>query len=127
MIVPIEWRGLSSAASSSAVDPERSGHPEVHQQRLAGVELDEQILSAARDRTNATPFEAACKIGRKGPAKVRAAQHHTIDPCAAHHRLQAAPFGLDFRKLWHRRIIAWAPGTRLAWHASGANGCAAAQ
>jgi hypothetical protein len=98
MIVTIadEVTGQSPALCIAA-DPQRSGHPEVHQQRLAGVERNQQVLAAAIDRADPATFESRRKSRRERAAQILASEQHVLDPRTAHRRFEPAADRLDLR------------------------------
>ena len=80
-------------------DPAR--HAEMEQQQAVGVELDQDVFAAARERADPGPVEPLGQRRRKRPAQIGPAQLGAHDPAAAHFQRQAAPDGLDFGQFGH--------------------------
>ena len=68
-----------AAPRRRALDAKRSGHPEMHQQRVAGTQHDKKVFAAALDRTDPMPLDPRRKIRWKRPPQSGAAQHDAND------------------------------------------------
>ena len=74
----------------------------MHQQRVAGVERNKQILAAAIDRADSSALEARCKSPRKGLAQILAPQQQVLDPGAAHRWFKLPTDGFDLGQFRHQ-------------------------
>ena len=79
--------------AASHLEPAR--HPEVHQERLAGGQRNQQVLPTALDRQRRRPGDALGKPWRKRRAQVRPADQHALEALARHRGLPASPVGLS--------------------------------
>ena len=73
----------------------------MHQQRVAGPKLGQEVLRPARDASYGLPLEPAREIRRKLVAQVRASQNDIPNSGASHRALQPSPLVLDFWQFWH--------------------------
>ena len=88
-------------------DVERSRHPEVHQERVAGREIGKQILATPGERSHGTPAQALSElVGKKRPQS-GAPYADVLKACAAHGRRQLATDGLDLGQLGHDGYRGW--------------------
>jgi hypothetical protein len=73
----------------------------VHDEDVAGSQLDQKVLGASRHRAHGLPFQAAREITRKFVAQVRTSQNDVTYSRARHGAMESPPLVLDFWKLWH--------------------------
>ena len=88
---------------AAVLDAEVTGHPEVHEQRLARREIGEQVLGPAvqlEDRLSGQPGREA---GRERTAQVRAPQDDLGNALADEDGREEPANGFDFRELGHGR------------------------
>jgi hypothetical protein len=88
-------------ADRCRVNAERTRHPEMHDQDIAGSKVSHQEFCPSTEADNPLSNQAHGKIGLKRETKVGAAQFDTRDTRAFHHRLQAPANGFNFRKFRH--------------------------
>ena len=88
-------------ADRGAGDEDAAGHAEVDDQRLAAVEVGEEILGAAAQRGDPGAGEAGGEPRRERAAEVGAADVGVDDDAAGQDGLEAAADGLDLGKLGH--------------------------
>jgi predicted nucleotidyltransferase len=77
----------------------------MHDQRLAVVEIGEEIFGAPTQIEEAAPRQARGEIGRKGKAQIRAPLLDARDPRAKERRGEATPDRLDFGQFGHESIL----------------------
>jgi hypothetical protein len=96
-------------AALAAEDVKRAGHPEMHDQHLAGGEIGEQKLAAAAEAGDGLALELLDEIDRQRPAQIAAARLDFAKALALHHRRQAAAHRLHFGQFGHRlsRSLCW--------------------
>ena len=82
-------------------DPERAGHPQMHDQHFAVVERGQEILRAAAELRDAPAGETLRKAFRQRQAQIRAVRLDHDEFCALHDGHEAAADGFDFGKLRH--------------------------
>ena len=68
IVFPGRIGDLVASRRRPALHAERTGHAEVHHQRVSGVQRDEQIFAAAFHCANPAADEARDKVWRKRPA-----------------------------------------------------------
>ena len=88
---------------AALLDAEVTGHAEVHQQRLAGREIGEQVLGPAVQLEDGVAGQPGREAGRKRPAQVGAAQDDLGDALADEDRREQPANGFDFGELGHGR------------------------
>jgi hypothetical protein len=76
----------------------------MHDQRVAGRELGEQILPATGQRPNGLAPEASLEAGWKWLTEIAAVEHDTVEARAGHGGSQTPQHAFDFRKLGHGDI-----------------------
>ena len=82
-------------------DAERSRHAQMHQQHIAGGEIDQEIFGTAADPGDGLALQPCREVGRQRPAQIAPARLHGLEARALHDGLEAPPHRLDFRKLRH--------------------------
>ena len=82
-------------------DEEPARHAEVQDQRLAAVEVGEQVLRAPPERRDPAAGEPLGQPRREGPAQVGAADLGARDDAPGKHGLEAAADRLDLRQFRH--------------------------
>ncbi len=82
-------------------DAKRSRHAQMHQQHIAGGEIDQEVFGAAADSGDRLALQPRREVGRQRPAQIAPARLHVSKraPCMTGSR--PAPHRLDFRKLRH--------------------------
>ncbi len=80
-----------------------SGHAQMHDQRRAVVEANDQVLAAAIDRLHRTAGQARLDRARRlGTRPAFVEDLHALDPSSANLRVELATHGLDLGQLGHR-------------------------
>lgn len=80
-----------------------AAHPEVYDERGSVVEPDEEVLSPpARDRDGSAGQRDDEVRDALTTDRPQAGHDHVVDPLADDEGLEAPPYGLDLRKLWHQ-------------------------
>ena len=77
----------------------------MHQQHLAGGEIEQQILGAAAEPGDGLALQPRREVGRQRPAQIGPAGLDACKARALHDRLEAAADRLDFRELRHAMDI----------------------
>ena len=73
----------------------------MHDEQVAGAQLNHKVLGATRHAPNGLPFEPRRKIRRKCVAEIRPSGEDALNPRAAHRALQSSSLVLDFRQFRH--------------------------
>jgi hypothetical protein len=76
----------------------------MHDERMAVVEIGDQIFGAPAQGENAPPGEARREVFRKGKAQIASPLLDASDSCAGEHGFEAPPNRLDFGKFGHGRF-----------------------
>src|SRR6187551_3052721 len=84
-----------------ALDAERSGHAEMHDQRVAGRQDREEIFAAPRQGLNGVTAQAPRESGGEWFTEIGAIEHDAREARAGHRRFEAPADALDFRQLRH--------------------------
>src|SRR5262249_32449738 len=91
----------------------RTGHPEMHDEHVAGLKIAQQIFCATSEPGHQLTIEAFGEVSLKGKAQVAAPRLDPHDTVTFHDRLQAATNSLNFGQFRHRclenRMIWWSP------------------
>ena len=93
-------------AQPAAFDPERSRHPEMHEQGFARRQCRQQVFSAACHLDDGAAAQPIGEVRRERIAQVLAIQCDRCDARSTQDRLDLAADGFDFGKFGHRAIIA---------------------
>jgi demethylmenaquinone methyltransferase / 2-methoxy-6-polyprenyl-1,4-benzoquinol methylase len=93
-----ECRGFGQA------DEQPARHAEMHDQRVAAVEVGEKILRAPPEAEDPRPGQPRAEARRQRPAQVRAADVGGEDGAAGHDGLEAAAHRLHLRQLGHPSV-----------------------
>jgi hypothetical protein len=83
------------------IDAPLAGHPEVKDQGVAAIRLDQSELPAAAKPDDRCASQSLAEIARKGPPQILPAKLDALDAAAKQDLFQAANGGLDFGELWH--------------------------
>ena len=87
-------------------EQELAAHPQVHHQRVAGVERAEQVLAAPAGGEDRRAGEAVDQLaGRRAPDRPFAADVDGEDLPADDPLLEPSADGLDLRQLRHQRVV----------------------
>ena len=88
-------------ALSAVHDGETARHAKMHDQRLAGGEVGDQIFGPPPQRGEGLPFEPLDEPFGKRKAQIRPPLFHPDQAAAFHDGREAAPDGFDFGQLGH--------------------------
>jgi hypothetical protein len=86
------------------MNAESSGHAKVHDERLSGIEISEQIFRAAGKPFHAPTVQALGKVRRKGDTQVAAAGFHARYPAMLQHARKPHAHGFDFGQFGHQGL-----------------------
>ena len=82
-------------------EEELARHAEVGEERSPAGEVPQQELPVAAQGLDALALQLLERPGRPAPAQLRRAPVDALDAAAAQLAVEAAPDGLDLRKLGH--------------------------
>ena len=89
--------GSGRIGHRTRLHPERAGHAEMRDDRLAVIQIDQQVFGATRQRPDAAPSHMPSEIGRERKTQIVAAQLQLLQNSAFHGRREASSDGFD---LW---------------------------
>src|SRR5262245_56609024 len=75
----------------------------MHEQRVTGGELSEEVLAAARERADGLAAQPPGKAGGERPSKIAAIEDDALEARARHRRRKTSTQTLDFGQFRHRR------------------------
>ena len=80
--------------------PQRARHPEVDEERAAGLEAEDEVLAPAVDHADAlSPELGGDRLGLERPSQARVVYLDSVEATAFERRRDCAPDGLDFGQL----------------------------
>lgn len=100
MVVRVDFAGIDSPLA---------GHPEVEDERVAAIGVDEPELASAPKPADRCACQPLAEVRRKSPAKVGPPQLHADDPPPEQHLLQSSDRCFDFGEFRHHRDMAKLP------------------
>ena len=88
------------------VDGEAAAHAEMHEEAVAAVEPDQEVLCPPSDRVDAAAGKPAGEAPGKGNAQILPVQPDLLDPTAKHGGFEAPPHGFNLGQLRHGAVMA---------------------
>src|SRR6187402_2006409 len=98
-------RAFGPKGTAGSLGSERTRHAEVHEERVAGAERRQEVLTAPADGRDGLTGQSRDEIGWKGPAQIRPAQFDTIDARASRRALEHPADSFDFGEFRHLSIL----------------------
>ena len=89
------------APCNGARDQDPPRHAQMHQKRLAAVEIGEQVFRPPPERRHQSAFEPHSHPRRKRPAQPLATHVRALDPVTLQYRHETAAHRFDFRQFGH--------------------------
>lgn len=83
------------------IDSPFSGHPEVEDQRVSAIGVDQSEFPAAPERCDPGPGQPLAESGGKGAAEIAPPQLNTCNTLSEQHLFEPTDRCFDFGKFWH--------------------------
>jgi hypothetical protein len=83
------------------LDAKRPGHAKVHDERVTGGQVGEQVFRSAPQSQHGRTRDSPVELARKWPAQIASPEHDAANLCAFEDWRELASHGLHFRKFRH--------------------------